>query len=155
MLPNCGRKQKGKALLYTVLCISAFVIAILGLLSLLAWLIFSGKIITLYNWVEDIGVWAYLVLGVLIAIANLPIMVGYDLVLLLSGLFFGFWLGMVTAILGSFCGWFPTFLVLRKVYFERAKKVRFGNKQIILYYYYLQNCNSMYKRVEDILHEGL
>ena len=123
MLPDVLTEKKGKALVYTILCIGTFAIAIIGLIALLLWLLLSGEIVTVYDWIDGLGFWAYIIFGFLFAIVNLPVMVGYGLLLLLSGLLFGFWWGMLTAIVGSFFGWMPSFIIIRKAFFEKAKDV--------------------------------
>ena len=120
MVPDAFKNKSGKAF---ALCVVLFVVGILVVLSFTLWLLLSGEIIELYDTVNEYRGLGGLMFGMIFAIANLPFMVGYGILLMINGLIFGFWWGMLIAVIGSFCGWFPSFILVRKVFFADAKHV--------------------------------
>jgi len=117
-VPDAFKNKSGKAF---ALCVVLFVVGILVVLSFTLWLLLSGEIIELYDTVNEYRGLGGLMFGMIFAIANLPFMVGYGILLMINGLIFGFWWGMLIAVIGSFCGWFPSFILVRKAFFADAK----------------------------------
>lgn len=124
MLPEqCRGANKKKAVCAGVLAVLAMGVVFFAVLGVLSWAISSGKVTAFSEWVERVGFWGNLVIGAVLALLNVPPLVGYVLAIMLCGYLYGFWFGLLTVIIGSFFGWFGCFLAVRKLFYHRAEKV--------------------------------
>ena len=124
MLPEqCRGANRKKAIAVGILAVLAMGVVFFAVVAVLSWMISSGELTSFSVWVEKLGVWGNVIIGLVLAILNIPPLVGYILVIMLCGYLYGFWWGLLTVILGSAVGWFLTFLAIRKLFYARAEKV--------------------------------
>lgn len=123
MLPDiCKAENRKKTVLLSACFVMIMFLIVIAIFVTFVWLLVSQN--EIIDWIQDLGFWGNVIFGAIIAILNLPFMIGYAFALMICGFLYGFWRGLLTAILGSFCGWFPTFLVIRYSLYDKASRVR-------------------------------
>ena len=126
MLPEaCQGRNKRKSILITGGFCLIMVAIFIGIVAVLAWLQVSGQLVTFYHWMTNIGPVGYIIIGAILFIQNYPFVMGYILIVMLAGLLYGFFTGLILVLLASSLGWFSCFILLRYFIYEKSVAVIF------------------------------
>jgi uncharacterized membrane protein YdjX (TVP38/TMEM64 family) len=124
MLPAaCSGENKGKAICLCILLVIVMFGVFACVITLFGYLMFSGDLLVFLDWVQNVGYWGNVIMGIVLALLNLPFTMGYVFVVMVCGFFYGFWIGTFTVVIGSFFGWLLSFLIMRYVFKSRAEQV--------------------------------
>lgn len=117
-------KNYKRVVIYAVMAGFGIIFVLLVAIALVYWATKDDNIQKIFEYINNMGVWGYILMGFIVMILNYPLTFAYLPVCSLCGFMYGMGLGLVVVVAGTAAGMLEVFVLFRYLIRRKGAVVR-------------------------------